>query len=112
VYKCESESPPSGGGSPFPFYKSKEREWLQREKKSARDPRDCAASPLRGGPTSPVDDDGGAPMPCPGATCDVHPKGMGGADLSGRRTGDVRPAEMGGASLRRILRLNPSMVDS
>jgi hypothetical protein len=46
-------------------------------------------------------------MPCPDATCGVHTNGMGGAGLSGCRTGDVRPAETGGASLLRILRLDP-----
>jgi hypothetical protein len=63
------------------------------------------------GPAAPVDDDGGAPMPCPGATCGVHPDGTGGAGLPGCRMGDVRPAETGDVSSRRVLRLDPGAVD-
>jgi hypothetical protein len=50
------------------------------------------------GPVGPVDDDGGTPMPRPGATCSVRPNGMGGVGLPGRSTGDVCPAEMGDVS--------------
>jgi hypothetical protein len=32
VYECESEFRPPQGGSPFPFYQSKGREWIQRKK--------------------------------------------------------------------------------
>jgi hypothetical protein len=99
-------------GSPFPFYKSKGREWLEREReereKSKRDPWDCAASFLRMGPTGPVDDDdGGVPMPCSGATCGVRSNRTSGAGLSGHRMGDVCPVETGGVSPRRVFQLDP-----
>jgi hypothetical protein len=86
-------------GSPFPFYKSKGREWIQRERERERDPQDRATSPLLlMGPSGPVDDGGGAPIPRPDATGGVSPNRMGGAGLPGYKTGDVRPAEMGGGS--------------
>jgi hypothetical protein len=85
-------------GSPFPFYKPKGGKSLERERERERDCRDRAASPLRVGPIGPTDDDGGAPIPCPDATCAARSNGMGGAGLSGCRTGDVRPAKTGGAS--------------
>jgi hypothetical protein len=109
VYECESECFRSlGGGCPFPFYKSKGREWLERDRESAkRDHRDHAASPLRVGIIGTVDDDGCAPMLCPEATCTVPPNGTGGASPSSCRTGDLRPAKMGGVTPRRVLRLDP-----
>jgi hypothetical protein len=73
-----------------------------------RDPQDRAASPpLRMGPTGPIDDDGGAPMPCPSTTCGVRPNGTGDAGLPSRRTGDVRPAKTGIVSPRHVLWLDP-----
>jgi hypothetical protein len=60
VYVCESEKnifiPLAGGPSPFiplaggsvPFYKSKGREWIQREREKS--PRLCPSPPLRMGP--------------------------------------------------------------
>jgi hypothetical protein len=106
VCECESKcSVLPGRGSSFSFYKSKGRESLHTERE--RDSRDRVASPLRVGPNGPVDDDGGAPIPCLGATCAVRPKGTGGAGSSGRRMGDVRPANTGGVSPRSVLRLDP-----
>jgi hypothetical protein len=62
---------------------------IDRERE--RDPRDHATSPpLRMGLTGPINDDEGAPMPCPGATCGKHPSGTSGAGLPGRTMGDVR----------------------
>jgi hypothetical protein len=99
--KCESEcSILLGEGSSFPFYKSKGRESLQRERETERLPGSC-------GPNGQVNDDGGAPISCLGATYTFHPNGTGGVGLSGRRTGDVRPAKMGGVSPWRVLRLHP-----
>jgi hypothetical protein len=59
--------PGPAGGSSSPFYKSKGRESLHRE---------IAGTVLllpSCGPNGPVDDDGGASIPCPGATCAVWP---------------------------------------
>jgi hypothetical protein len=105
--ECEFEHfCPRGRGSPLPFHKSKGREWIKRERE--RDPRDRAASrPFRMGPTSPVDDDGGAPMLCPSAMCGRHPNGTGSAGLPSRRTGDMRPTETGGVSPQHVLQLDP-----
>jgi hypothetical protein len=64
------------------------------------------------GPAWPVDDDGGAPMPRPGATCGVRPNGMDNMGLPGRRTGDVHPAETGvGSPPGSFYGLNPGAVD-
>jgi hypothetical protein len=64
----------------------------ERARGRERDPRDRAASPLlHVGPTSPVDDDGGSPMPRPGVTCGVRPIGTGGVGPPGRRTNNVCP---------------------
>jgi hypothetical protein len=81
---------PPSEGSPFPFMSQREGSEFRE-----RDPRDRAASPpLRMGPIGLADDDGGAPMSCPGAMCGARPNGTGGAGLLGRRTGDVCSAEM------------------
>jgi hypothetical protein len=94
--------PPPAGGLPSPFISQREGSCYRE-----RDRWDRVASPLRVGPNGPVDDDGGAPVPCPGETCTVRPNRMGGVGSSSRRTGDVRLAEMGGASPWRVLRLDP-----
>lgn len=58
------------------------------------------------GPTGPVDDDRGAPMPRPSVTCGMRPIETGGAGLPGHKTGDMRPDETGGVSPRRVLQLD------
>jgi hypothetical protein len=105
VCACESECsvpPPPAWGLPSPFISQREGSYYRE-----RDRRDRVASPLRVDPNGPVHDDGGAPIPCPGAMSIVCPNRTGGAGLSGRRTGDVRPAEMGGA----FYGLTPSPAD-
>jgi hypothetical protein len=76
--------------------------------KRERDPQDCTASPpLHVGSNGLVDDDGGAPMPRPGATCGVHPNRTDSTGPLGHGTGDVRPDKTGGVSPRRALPLDP-----
>jgi hypothetical protein len=59
------------------------------------------------GPNGPVDDDGGAPISCPSATCALCPNGTGDVGPCGHRKGGVRPAKTGGMSTQRALRLDP-----